>query len=375
MLVAPNSFAAMATADGKALTLARCRSVPRLGASLERAGPLRVVARSPQPIRGSLLSANGAKPGRRWPCRPEHSPKGSVWSISRTTKVEDGSNRAAGGTATATVRPAQGARRLGIRRRLQRAIRPLTLARFGLVPQLVVPGGLVQQSHDRVPGRDRADEAQARVAIPHPGNSHRQSVARPQFNDHTRVRTNAGHAVKSQAVLRVVSDLDDTALAASIQECPDANGTLRWSLLATIAACRSRVVDHGASLIAPPSTGSRLATRADRDHQRAANNPVPVQLASRFLVRFRAYIPGPGRGAGVMIGATLVLIVRRLSYPAVASLHARPTISTNVSAARNSRKNLRSCRLSLSACRLGFKPKMGASSWLSKAGTQQARAA
>jgi hypothetical protein len=90
------------------------------------------------------------------------------------------------------------------------------LARFGLVPQLIVPCRLIQQTHNRLPWRDGAEETQARLAVPHPDHSHREPKARQQFNSDTLVRFDACRAVKAQTMLRVAGDVDETTFAASL---------------------------------------------------------------------------------------------------------------------------------------------------------------
>jgi hypothetical protein len=69
-------------------------------------------------------------------------------------------------------------------------------------------GGLIEQTHDRVPGDYRAKEAHTRLCTPHPDHSHREPIARPQFDGYAFVELDACHAAKTQTILRVVGDED-----------------------------------------------------------------------------------------------------------------------------------------------------------------------
>jgi hypothetical protein len=59
-----------------------------------------------------------------------------------------------------------------------------------------------------VPRDYRAEEAHTCLRTLHPDHSHREPIARPQFDGYALVKLDACHAEKAQTILRVVGDED-----------------------------------------------------------------------------------------------------------------------------------------------------------------------
>jgi hypothetical protein len=121
----------------------------------------------------------------------------------------------------------------------------------------VLTRGLIQPSHDRVSGRDGAEEAHARSALLDPEHDHREPLARRQFDCYAVLRFDARRAFKFEAMLRVVNDVDATARAVSMQNRPDTHSMPGRTSCPVAAWLRAGVHRSQTCLRAPPGSRPR----------------------------------------------------------------------------------------------------------------------
>ena len=121
---------------------------------------------------------------------------------------------------------------------------PRVLAGSGRVMKLIIPRGFIQPSHDRVLWRDGREEAYACLVSLYPDHPHRKPLARRQFDGYALMGSDARCAIKFEAMLRVVDDVDATGPAVGMQNRPDTHGMPGLAWLANAVPRGSLVVGH-----------------------------------------------------------------------------------------------------------------------------------